>query len=245
MKIRLPRLPATFRLGTLQLVLLAAACTAAILAPAAQRLYKAHELELVDAEQMASQAAIVSLRDEIRRLRQYDRVISALEFLSQGKLDGADLLQTSRMLCALSRSVGFDPLLILAVVSVESRGNPYAQGRFRSGDASGAVGLMQIKFETARLVGKRIGTPIRVERELLRPDVNLLYGTAYLLQMVNRYGSLEKGLVAYNIGPGTLEQKMTARTRLPRRYYNRVLSNYRGLVNRFGEDPFARRLEEE
>ncbi|MBP5189010.1 MAG: hypothetical protein J6Z50_07755, partial [Fibrobacterales bacterium] len=69
MKIRLPRLPATIRLGTLQLVLLVAACTAAILAPAAQRLYKAHELELVDAEQMASQAAIVSLRDEIRLLR--------------------------------------------------------------------------------------------------------------------------------------------------------------------------------
>ena len=239
MKIRLPRLPATIRLGTLQLVLLVAACTAAILAPAAQRIYKAHELELVDAEQMASQAAIVSLRDEIRRLRQYDRVISALEFLSQGKLDGADLLQTSRMLCALSRSVGFDPLLILAVVSVESRGNPYAQGRFRSGDASGAVGLMQIKFETARLVGKRIGTPIRVERELLRPDVNLLYGTAYLLQMVNRYGSLEKGLVAYNIGPGALEEALANHRRLPRRYYNRVLSNYRRLVQRFGEDPFA------
>ena len=238
MKIRLPRLPATIRLGTLQLVLLVAACTAAILAPAAQRIYKAHELEFVDAEQMASQAAIVSLRDEIRRLRQYDRVISALEFLSQGKLDGADLLQTSRMLCALSRSVGFDPLLILAVVSVESRGNPYAQGRFRSGDASGAVGLMQIKFETARLVGKRIGTPIRVERELLRPDVNLLYGTAYLLQMVNRYGSLEKGLVAYNIGPGALEEALANHRRLPRRYYNRVLSNYRRLVQRFGEDPF-------
>ena len=238
MKLRLPRLPATFRLGTLQLVLLAGACTVALALLAGQRFWRSSEQERLEAEQMAAQAAIVSLRDEIRELRQYDRVLSALDFLSQGRLDSADLVQTTRMLHALSRSVGFDPLLILAVVSVESRGNPYAQGRFRSGDASGAVGLMQIKFETARLVGKRIGTPIRVERELLRPDVNLLYGTAFLLQMIHRYGSLEKGLIAYNIGPGTLEQKMAGRHRLPRRYYNRVLSNYRGLVNRFGEDPF-------
>ena len=131
-----------------------------------------------------------------------------------------------------SEKYGLEASLILAVIRCESGFRPDAVSR------TGAVGLMQIKFETARLVGKRIGTPIRVERELLRPDVNLLYGTAFLLQMVQRYGSLEKGLIAYNIGPGTLEQKMAARTRLPRRYYNRVLSNYRGLVNRFGEDPF-------
>ena len=234
----LRRVPRTIRLGTLQLVVLLVALTLLVGSLVARGARNSFLLDDLAAAQLSRQTELQRLSGELRQWRQFGRIVSALDFLSQSRLRGDDLIQTSRMLYGMSRSVGFDPLLILAVVSVESRGNPAAQGKFRSGNVSGAVGLMQIKYETARIVGRSIRNPVRREWDLLRPDVNLLYGTAYLLQMVNRYGSLEKGLIAYNMGPGALESALAGHRRLPRRYYNRVLSNYRGLVQRFGEDPF-------
>lgn len=237
------RSPKTIRIGTLQLLLILFAVVGVVLTIVGLWVRQSQQLAEERSKHFFHQRAIYHLHEEVVQWRQFDRVVSALEFLSNGRLKGDDLLQTSRLLYGLSRSTGIDPLLVLAVVSVESQGNPWAVGRFRSGAESGAVGLMQIKLTTAQGVAQKMGQWVG-SRDLLRPDMNLLYGTAYLLQMVQRYGSLEKGLIAYNIGPGTLEQTMMERRRLPQRYYNRVLSNYRGLQERFGGDPIiASRLD--
>ncbi len=83
---------------------------------------------------------------------------------------------------------GLDPLLVLAVISIESRFNPIAES------VMGAKGLMQIipRYHLARL--KEHGG----EEAVLDPESNILVGTRILQEYVYRTGTLETGLQAYN-----------------------------------------------
>ncbi|MDO8520592.1 MAG: lytic transglycosylase domain-containing protein [bacterium] len=88
---------------------------------------------------------------------------------------------------ALSHDV--DPKLILAVIVVESEGNPRALSR------RGAQGLMQLMPQTAKALG------VKDPREPLQ---NVLGGTKYLKELEERYAFIrtpEEVLVAYNMGP--------------------------------------------
>lgn len=87
-----------------------------------------------------------------------------------------------------AREVGLDPLLVLAVISVESRFNPIAES------VAGAKGLMQIipKYHYAKLL--RYGG----EEAVLDPESNILVGTRILKEYVHRTGTLEAGLQFYN-----------------------------------------------
>lgn len=83
---------------------------------------------------------------------------------------------------------GLDPLLVLAVISIESRFNPIAES------VMGAKGLMQIipRYHLARL--NRHGG----EDAVLDPQSNILVGTQILREYVYRTGTLEAGLQFYN-----------------------------------------------
>ena len=98
---------------------------------------------------------------------------------------------TSRMVEAADRAareVGLDPLLVLAVISIESRFNPIAES------AMGAKGLMQIipKYHRAKL--EALGG----EAAVLDPESNIMVGARILQEYVRRTGTLEAGLQFYN-----------------------------------------------
>lgn len=84
--------------------------------------------------------------------------------------------------------VGLDPLLVLAVISVESRFNPVAES------GMGAKGLMQIipKYHRAKLL------ELGGDKAVLDPESNIHVGTRILQEYVYRTGSLEAGLQFYN-----------------------------------------------
>lgn len=88
---------------------------------------------------------------------------------------------------AAGEAMAVDPLLILAVMAVESSLNPDARSPF------GAKGLMQIvpRFHRAKLA-EHGG-----ERAVLDPRVNALVGTRILKDYVHRSGSLRAGLQRY------------------------------------------------
>ena len=88
-----------------------------------------------------------------------------------------------------AREVGLDPLLVLAVISVESRFNPIAES------VMGAKGLMQIipRYHHAKLDLFGGG-----EEAVLDPESNILVGTRILKEYVRRMGTLEAGLQFYN-----------------------------------------------
>jgi len=97
---------------------------------------------------------------------------------------------------AVGRAVGLDPLLILAVISVESRFNPIAESDM------GAKGLMQVipKFHTEKLA-EHGG-----EDAVLDPRTNMLVGAQILKEYIRRGGSLEAGLQMYNGAPDDQSQ---------------------------------------
>jgi soluble lytic murein transglycosylase-like protein len=84
-----------------------------------------------------------------------------------------------------------DPLLILAVIGVESSFNPLAES------VKGAKGLMQIipRFH-APLLAKSGG-----ENAVLEPEVNIHAGAKILKEYISRTGDLVAGLQLYNGAP--------------------------------------------
>ena len=86
-----------------------------------------------------------------------------------------------------AQKAGIDPLLILAVVAVESRFNPYAESEF------GAKGLMQVipKYHLDKFEGIGPG------ESFLHPATNLRVGAAILKEYIRRSGSIQNGLQWY------------------------------------------------
>ncbi len=110
-----------------------------------------------------------------------------------------------------------DPLLVLAVISVESRFNPIAES------GMGARGLMQIipKFHLEKLA--RHGG----EDAVLDPESNIAVGTQILREYVRRTGSLEAGLQFYNGAAWDEEARYTQRVLAERRRLVQVAQSIR------------------
>jgi soluble lytic murein transglycosylase-like protein len=102
------------------------------------------------------------------------------------------------------QQVGVDPLLILAVMAVESRFNPIAES------VMGAKGLMQvIPRHHQDKFGEHGGAD-----SVLDPMTNILVGARILKEYTRRAGSLEAGLQLYSGGlsdtSGQYSQKVMA-----------------------------------
>jgi soluble lytic murein transglycosylase-like protein len=87
----------------------------------------------------------------------------------------------------VGREVAVDPLLILAVMAVESRYNPVAES------SMGAKGLMQViaKYHPEKLLVHG------GEHALLDPEVNIQVGAQILREYLRRFGGTEAALQKY------------------------------------------------
>jgi soluble lytic murein transglycosylase-like protein len=86
-----------------------------------------------------------------------------------------------------AREVKIDPLLILAVMAIESGLNPFAES------AMGAQGLMQVMSKVHRDKFQEMGGI----QAALNPVANIRVGALILKDYVNRGGSVEAGLKTY------------------------------------------------
>lgn len=92
---------------------------------------------------------------------------------------------------------GVQPAVIAATIQIESSGYSGTTG------AADEIGLMQIKCDTAKMMGFK-GDCAR----LFNPDLNVLYGAKYLKHQLQRYdGNLAKMFSAYNAGTYTKANK--------------------------------------
>jgi soluble lytic murein transglycosylase len=108
-----------------------------------------------------------------------------------------------------------DPALVAAVIYQESKFDPNAQSD------SGAVGLMQVLPETAKGIATRTGGSQFRVRDLRNPEINVRYGSWYLRHLLDKYGSEEKALAAYNGGQGNVDRGVVYRE--TQHYVERVL----------------------
>src|SRR5262245_14358809 len=93
-----------------------------------------------------------------------------------------------------AKEVGIDPGLFTSLVQHESGFNPNA------GSPAGAHGLSQLMPGTARALGQRYGINTST------PYGNLLGGAHYLKEQLDRFGSPDLALAAYNAGPGAVSK---------------------------------------
>ena len=136
-----------------------------------------------------------------------------------------DIIDTHAELNALR------PALVRAVVMAESAFDPSARS------PKGAVGLMQLMPDTARQFG--VANPFD-------PEDNIRAGTAYLRQLLDRYGNDEAlALAAYNAGPGAVDRhgQSVPPYRETQHYVARV-SAMAGEATRTGQTAIFRRTEQ-
>jgi len=92
-----------------------------------------------------------------------------------------------------------DPLLVAAVINVESKFDPKAES------AKGAKGLMQLLDDTALWGAGHIGLTTFEEEQLFTPEINIRIGCWYLARLLNQYdGNKTIALAAYNGGSGNV-----------------------------------------
>jgi len=115
-----------------------------------------------------------------------------------------------------SRRFRLDPLVVLAVIQVESRFDANAVSE------QGAVGLMQLQGVTARSLGEELGLSWSGDELLHDPDVNVMLGCAYLRRLMDRFGDQDAALAAYSWGPTFVEARRDANGRIPLAYSDRV-----------------------
>jgi len=104
-----------------------------------------------------------------------------------------------------SRRFAIPPAWIVAVKRAESAGD------MRAVSPAGAMGLMQIMPATWAELRGRYG----LGRDPFEPRDNILAGTAYLREMLDRYGNVAAMLAAYNAGPARLDQHLATGRALP------------------------------
>ena len=122
--------------------------------------------------------------------------------------DATDMLVSAAY--ATSSEIKLDPLLILAVVAIESGFNPFAES------AVGAQGLMQVMSKIHQEKFQRLGGI----KAALNPVANIKVGSSILKDYVARGGSVEAGLKMY-VGAAAFDNDAG--------YGARVLAEYRRL----------------
>jgi soluble lytic murein transglycosylase-like protein len=105
-----------------------------------------------------------------------------------------------------SAQTGVPLSLLVATAYEESRMDPNAHS------GAGANGLLQLMPATAR--------ELRLDGD--DPATNVLAGARYLRQMIDRFGSLDLALAAYNAGPSAVTKAGGAPTTATLRYVKNI-----------------------
>lgn len=175
---------------------------------------------------------IIVLDNSRELLRERVAIAQLLCAIAGRSLSGKVLYELSEIVHKNSRQFGYDPLLLLAVIKVESYFKPTALGKYRSGDLSGAFGLMQLKLATAQEVAAQLQMDSLTPGDLFKPEINVVLGVGYLTRMISKFKSFKLGILAYNQGPGVIRGNLQRNEPMSVVYYKKVLTAYYGLQRR-------------
>ena len=140
-----------------------------------------------------------------------ERPVATSGVASQNAL-GPDLLRSTpfgEVIEAVSQAHGVDPMLVRALIEVESNYRPRARS------PKGAMGLMQLMPATAKAYN--VGNPYD-------PKANIAAGVKHLKSLIDKWG-VELALAAYNAGEGAVKKfNGIPPYRETRNYVSKILS---------------------
>ncbi|CAN5670169.1 hypothetical protein BH18ACI5_BH18ACI5_07180 [soil metagenome] len=114
------------------------------------------------------------------------------------------------IIASMSEAHGVDPMLVRALIQVESNYRPKAKSN------KGAMGLMQLMPATAREY--KLRNPYD-------PTANIGAGVKHLKSLIDRMGAVELALAAYNAGEGAVKKfNGIPPYRETRNYVSRILA---------------------
>jgi soluble lytic murein transglycosylase-like protein len=160
--------------------------------------------------------------DQIRAVKEHraSRIHSWL-LARDGRNDTAGDL--ARSILRESEKNSLDPVLILAIIQVES------QFDHKAISSQGAEGLMQIRSVVVTELVEEGKIPAARHHNLRDPLVNVRVGASYLAHLIDMFGDLKIALAAYNWGPTRIRKKLVAKEAIPSQYASKVLRARRAL----------------
>ncbi|SDD40699.1 Transglycosylase SLT domain-containing protein [Terribacillus halophilus] len=118
--------------------------------------------------------------------------VPASPSVTESTADSSGNKKIDAIISEAAERYGVDEKLIRSVIQAESNFNPLAKS------GAGAQGLMQLMPATAAGLGVT---------NSFDPEQNVMAGTKYLKQMLDRYdGNTSLALAAYNAGPGNVDK---------------------------------------
>lgn len=120
-----------------------------------------------------------------------DKELRPFSLSSGDSLDQKITSKYGHLIQKAARETSVDSSLIHSVIRVESAGNARAESR------AGARGLMQLIDSTAKDYGVK---------RVFDPKENILGGSRYLRDLIDRFGDTRLALAAYNAGPANVEK---------------------------------------
>jgi soluble lytic murein transglycosylase-like protein len=122
----------------------------------------------------------------------------------------------TRAIEASSAEFGVDPWLMVALIRVESAGNPAAVSYL------GARGLTQVMPATGSQIARELGVEWTGPQMLHDVETSVRFGTYYLSTLLERFGDVHAAVAAYYWGPENIARRIRAGKPLPTGYPGKV-----------------------
>ena len=137
----------------------------------------------------------------------------------------------SEVIWEQSSKHSFDPMLVLAMIQVES-GFQYA-----AISPAGARGMMQLLPDVAKALLEQITPEQDAKSRQFKPEhlddpvLNIKLGVYYLHDLRKSFRNLTLALIAYNIGPTEIRNRLENNIELSDAYSTAVLTAYQNYKN--------------
>ena len=137
----------------------------------------------------------------------------------------------SEVILEESAEYGLDPLLVLAVIDIESK------FRYEAVSPAGARGIMQILPYVAQSLVHKIGLHQPPHYKSFRPEflddpeLNIKLGVYYLHDLKKNFRNLTHTLIAYNMGPTETKNRLENDIEISENYATLVLAAYQQYKN--------------
>ncbi len=135
-----------------------------------------------------------------------------------------EIYEIAKTIYEESIKYNFNPLLITAIIKIESNFEPKAISD------SYAYGLCQVRRFIAPELAENIGIKWDgAEKTLFDPIKNIKIGVYYLSILNRDFNDLKTAIIAYNNGPYNIQERLTNNQELNHNYVNKVLDYYANL----------------